>query len=134
MRTTVLIGHTCSSPSPEGRSPRSSSEQLSGAGGHTTVVPSLRPLAVLTEAKRTAWDVVVIDGSALGRDALVVLPGAWCDTPIIGIGLQDLRLTRSLAAAPRCRIAHRSGRNVDGLSGPGLRPAPGATHRPGERP
>lgn len=66
-------------------------------GGHA-VVAMRRPLAVLAAARRTAWDLVVVDDSVLGRDVLVVLPGVeGGEAPIIGIGLEDLRLSQSLA-------------------------------------
>ena len=86
--------------------------------GHTTVTVR-RPLAILTEAKRTAWHVVVIDGSALGRDALVVLGGVD-DTPIIGLGFQDLRLTRSLALPLDVASLTEAVETLTGLGGPGL--------------
>jgi hypothetical protein len=62
-----------------------------------TVVRVRRALALLTEARRTSWDAVVIDDSPLGRDVLVVLPGVGdAEAPVVGVGLEDLRLSRRL--------------------------------------
>jgi DNA-binding response OmpR family regulator len=67
------------------------------AAGHG-VVQVHRALALLTEAKQAHWDAVVVDGSELGRDVLVVLAGVGEEaSPVIGVGLADLRLYRSLA-------------------------------------
>ena len=63
--------------------------------GHV-VADVRRPLAVLGKARSMAWDLVVIDDSELGRDMLVVLPGIEVQTPVIGVGFEDLRLSRSL--------------------------------------
>lgn len=65
------------------------------AAGHAAL-PVQRPLALLTEARRTAWDVALVDDSPLGRDALSVISGLTPAAPIAGIALEDARLSLSL--------------------------------------
>lgn len=68
---------------------------LRGAGH--CVVALERPLAALDASSRVAWDVALLDDSALGRDVLSVLEGAGGDAkPKLGIGFADARLRRSL--------------------------------------
>jgi two-component system response regulator MprA len=62
--------------------------------GYLTI-PAGRALAVLSLASLVRWDVAVLDSSDVGRgalEALSLLPQA----PLIGIGIQDARLARSL--------------------------------------
>jgi DNA-binding response OmpR family regulator len=90
------------------------------AAGHA-VVQVLRPLALLTDARRTTWDAVVVDDSPLGRDVLVVLAGIGdAEAPVIGIGLDDLRLRRSLPLPIETEslllaLASLAGRGGEGL-------------------
>lgn len=62
--------------------------------GHC-VLALQRPLAALAASNRVAWDVALLDGSMLGRDVLSVLDDG-CSKPVVGIGLDDARLRRSL--------------------------------------
>jgi DNA-binding response OmpR family regulator len=96
--------------------------------GHVTISVR-RALAVLTEAKRTAWDLVVLDGSTLGRETLVVL-GGIDDAPIIGLGFEDLRLSRFLPLPLDARALTDA---VDALSGPSSVPATALVLRPERR-
>ena len=66
------------------------------AAGHG-VVQVRRPLALLIEAGRLGWDLVIIDASVLGRDVLVVLPGLGeRERSVVGVDIEDLRPSRCL--------------------------------------
>lgn len=70
--------------------------QLASAG-HAAFCVS-RALALLSETRRTRWDVAIVDGGPLGRDALRVLAGLEeGGRPVLGLGFEDARLRRSLA-------------------------------------
>src|SRR3990170_1715755 len=59
------------------------------------VIPIDRPLALLSVRRVLAYDLVCVDGSQLGRDALAVQTGEP-GTPVLGLGLAAEGLTASL--------------------------------------
>ena len=74
-------------------------ERLRGAcarqmeqAGHS-VVPVARALEVLVVADLLRWDAAIVDRSSLGQDALDVLALNDAGRPILGLDLEDSRLT-----------------------------------------